>query len=248
MLTFMVQARVGSTRLPNKILLPFYRGKCILELLIEKLRQVDNVQTIIATSIDPKNNAIEEIAKNYGVICFRGSENNVLQRFIDAANIAGTNELIRICSDRPFLELNSIKKLIDRITLQNKDYISFKVNGTPSIKTHYGFWTEYVTLNTLEKVKRMTINPLYYEHVTNFIYEHPQYFDIEWIEVPQAINEHPKIRLTTDTKDDFETVKSIYAELCEGNPYPTIEDILIYLDSHKEYYAAMLKQIDQNSK
>ena len=86
MITFMIQARVGSTRLPNKILLPFYENKCILQLLLDKLKQVEGTNIVIATSKDTQNDAIEALAKQEGVSCFRGEENDVLQRFIDAAH------------------------------------------------------------------------------------------------------------------------------------------------------------------
>lgn len=102
MITFMIQARVGSTRLPNKILLPFYQNKCILQLLLDKLRQVDGTNIVIATSKAPQNDAIEHLAKQENVLCFRGEENDVLQRFIDAAHAFDAERLIRICSDNPF--------------------------------------------------------------------------------------------------------------------------------------------------
>lgn len=247
-ITFMVQARVGSTRLPNKILLPFYNGKCILELLIEKLKQVENTDIVIATSVDPRNEAIEEVTREMGVTCFHGSENDVLQRFIDAAEHVSATKLIRICSDNPFLELDSIKKLVLTAQDSDKDYISFNINGKPSIKTHYGFWTEYVTLDALKEVKSLTNEPLYHEHVTNYIYAHPETFNIGWIEGPKILDTHPYIRLTTDTKEDFATVQKIYSVLCASNPYPTIQEIVTYLDAHKEFYSFMEQQIEQNSK
>lgn len=248
MITFMVQARVGSTRLPNKILLPFYNGKCILELLIYKLKQVPNTNVVIATSVDPRNEAIEEVTRRMGVTCFHGSENDVLQRFIDAAENVDAEQLIRICSDNPFLELDSIKTLVNKANNSDKDYISFNINGKPSIKTHYGFWTEYVSLNALKKVKSITNEPLYHEHVTNYIYSHPDKFNIGWIDGPKILDAHPYIRLTTDTKEDFNTVQKIYADLCAKNPYPTISQVVSYLDEHKEYYSLMEQQIEKNSK
>ena len=72
MITFIVQARGGSTRLPNKILMPFYKGKSILELLIDKLKQVENTEVIIATSVNQNCDVIEHTAKVNGVKCFRG--------------------------------------------------------------------------------------------------------------------------------------------------------------------------------
>ncbi len=250
MIHFIVQARSGSTRMPNKILKPFYNGKSILDLLIEKLKLVDNTKVIIATSSNHNCDLIEKVSNNHGVVCFRGSENDVLQRFIDAAEAYNANRLIRVCSDNPFLELASLQKLVDYVSENNNqlDYVSFNINGTPSIKTHYGFWTEYVTLDTLKRVKFSTDDGLYHEHVTNYVYSNPDKFNIGWIEGPFAIKTHPDIRLTIDTQDDFNNAQNIYAALCVNNPFPTIDEIINFLDSHMDYYDSMKKQILKNSK
>lgn len=248
MITFMIQARVGSTRLPNKILLPFYQNKCILQLLLDKLRQVDGINIVIATSKAPQNDAIERLAKQENVLCFRGEENDVLQRFIDAAHAFDAERLIRICSDNPFLELHSIKELVEKARQSNCDYMSFNINGTPSIKTHYGFWTEYVTRKALERVKEATQEPLYHEHVTNYIYSHPHDFSIEWIDGPAVLATHTHVRLTTDTPSDFETAQQVYGALCSKNPYPSIEEVINFLDHHPALYQEMEAQIKQNSK
>lgn len=251
MLSFIVQARVGSSRLPNKILLPFYNGKSIFEMLLEKLKSFsDEVECVVATSADEKNDAIELICKENNVKCFRGSENDVLQRFIDAANYVGSDKIIRVCSDNPFLDVESIKLMIREIQLHGDefDYISFNVNGTPSIKTHFGFWTEYVSLSTLDKVKEMTDLTLYHEHVTNFIYANPDIFKIKWLDVPSVLLNREHIRLTIDTATDFETAQSVYAELMERESCLTIEKIVEHLDAHGEYYLSMQDEIKRNSK
>ena len=239
---------MGSSRLPNKVLLPFYDGKCILDLLVEKLNRIPDIQLIIATSNHPANNVIEEYCKKRHINCFRGSENDVLQRFIDASEAYGAEKIIRVCSDNPFLELNSIQRLADKAANSSADYISFKVNGNPSIKTHFGFWTEYVTLDTLKRIKSITTESLYHEHVTNFIYTHPELFSIEWIDGPECLRDRANIRLTCDTIDDFKNSQEIYRDLCKGNPYPTIVQIVNYLDEHNGYLTKMIEQINFNSK
>ena len=245
---FIIQARMGSTRLPNKILLPFFNDKCILDLLIEKLKRIPAADIIIATSVNKNNDILERFCVTRGIKCFRGSENDVLQRFIDAAETFDIDKIIRVCSDNPFLELKSIETLVKESMVSDADYISFSINGTPSIKTHYGFWTEYTTLKSLHKVRDLTSDNLYHEHVTNFIYTHPQFFSTEWIEGPECLYNRSNIRLTCDTAEDFQCCKEIYSALCMNNPYPTIQDIVDYLDCHKEYSAKMSEQIINNSK
>lgn len=250
MISFIVQARSGSSRLPNKILLPFYKGKSILELLIEKLKKVAETKIIIATSTNPNCDAIEKIARENDVICFRGSENDVLQRFIDAAESEHVKKIIRVCSDNPFLELHSIQELVTIASSVADDvqYASFNIDGIPSIKTHYGFWTEYVTLDALLKVKKSTNEKLYHEHVTNYIYSHPEQFSIYWIEGPQSVFGNHSIRLTIDTEEDFENAKKIYADISEKTPYPSIAEVVSYLNEHQDFYLSMKQQIDKNNK
>lgn len=245
---FIVQARMGSTRLPNKVLLPFYNGKCMLQLLVDKLSQVEGVATIIATSDSKDNDAIENFCKDNNVICFRGDEKDLLKRYIHAAEANGIERIVRICSDNPFLELDSIKTLIAKAEFSKADYISFNIKGTPSILTHYGFWTEYTTLSALKKVQQTTEEQYYHEHVTIYIYKHPNEFNVEWIEGPDCLTGHDDIRLTIDTPEDFKNAQDIYSDLCSSNPYPSISEIVAYLDKHPDVYRIMAKQISQNIK
>lgn len=248
-ITFIIQARLGSTRLPGKILLPFYKNKSILDLLIEKLKQVKCAKIVLATSVNPINTPLEIVAKRNNIDCYRGSENDVLQRFIDAAETFKSSHIIRVCSDNPFLELNSINYLIDFVNKNSQyDYVSFNVNGIPSIKTHYGFWTEFVTLDALKKVISLTDQSLYHEHVTNYIYSHPEYFNFHLLNTPHSLITHNRIRLTIDTQVDFQNAQAIYEELIEKIPYPTIEQIIHFLDNHPVYYQTMEQEISKNSK
>lgn len=248
-LVFIIQARLGSTRLPGKILLPFYEDKSILDLLISKLRQIENVEIILATSTDSANDLLESISQDNNIACFRGSETDVLKRFINAAETFNSDSIIRICSDNPFLELKSIQYLIDYVKENPQfDYVSFNVNGIPSIKTHYGFWTEYVTLDALKKVSSLTNESLYHEHVTNYIYTHPESFNYHLLDTPDILKLHDKVRLTIDTEEDFKNAQSIYKELVKTSQYPSIEQIIQFLDNHPFYYSTMNQEILKNSK
>ena len=245
---FLVQARMGSTRLPHKVLRPFYNNNCILDLLVDKLDQVADTDIIIATSIGSENDVIEQFCKERSMVCFRGEENDVLKRFIDAAEANGVDRIVRVCSDNPFLELNSIKKLVEVAKKSDAEYISFDINGSPSIKTHFGFWTEYVSLGALKRVQCLTDNPIYHEHVTNYIYSNPTIFNVQWIDGPICLRGRSNIRLTIDTNEDFTNAQHIYAELCKQNPYPTIDEVVSYLNEHPDIYNLMVQQINKNSK
>ena len=150
-----IQARTGSTRLPQKMILPFYENEGIFSLILKRLTSIINKNNIIlATSTNENNDVLIDIAKSYGVNYFRGSENDVLQRFIDAADEFNANKIIRVCADNPFLDLEFLNFLLDNFEKSDYDYMSFMTSkGCPTIKTHYGFWAEAVTLNALKKCR-----------------------------------------------------------------------------------------------
>lgn len=243
---FLVQARLGSTRLPQKIIRPFFQGKSILELMVEKLKQFPEAEIIIATSLLEQNNKIENLCNNLGVNCFRGNENDVLKRFIDAAQKFSISKIIRVCSDNPFLDIDAIDKLLEMSKISDADYISFDIAGTPSIKTHFGFWTEYVTLGALKKVQAMTDESIYHEHVTNYIYSHPDSFNIKWIKVASEIADRKDIRLTIDTQNDFDRASNVY-EHFNGNPV-RLSELIRFLDQDNYILEGMKQEIIRNSK
>ena len=245
---FIIQARLTSTRLPNKILLPFWEDKTLLDLLVSKLKQFNECSIILATSDEPTNQPLVDFAKRKNLICFQGSENDVLYRFIEAAERNNIEHIVRICSDNPFLDIHAIEELLRQINESNDyDYISFLVNGLPSIKTHFGFWTEYVTLKALHKVSSLSNEMLYHEHVTNYIYTHPEYFKIGWMSVPDCIKNRHDIRLTIDTLNDFKIAQKIYSDLHTIEDL-TIDDIVKYIDTHPELSSIMQQEITTNSK
>ncbi len=245
-----IQARTGSTRLPQKMILPFYEENGIFSLILKRLTSAINKEDIIlATSTNVNNDVLENIAKNNGVNCFRGSENDVLQRFIDAANEFNAKKIIRVCADNPFLDLEFLNFLIDIFKKSDCDYMSFTTSkGIPTIKTHYGFWAEAVTLNALKKVKSMTDENLYHEHVTNFIYANPNDFNIKFFNIPEEIDSHDDIRLTIDTKIDFDTQKEIFNIIYKKNPSFNSSDVVAFLNENQQYMKIMRDEILKNQK
>jgi spore coat polysaccharide biosynthesis protein SpsF (cytidylyltransferase family) len=250
-LCFMLQARVGSTRLPQKMILPFFEDKNILELIILKLQQnFPEIPIVLATSKQSENDVLETIAKRMGCKVFRGSENDVLQRFIDAAETFQFDKVIRVCADNPFLDVAELHRLISFVEKdQSFDYVSFTINGNPSIKTHFGFWTEYVTLQALKKVNLLTDDSFYHEHVTNYIYGHDDSFLVKFIEANPVLEGKKNIRMTLDTLVDFNMLSEIYQKLLGvyGKDFG-INEIVSFLDENEEYKRIMTNQIIENSK
>jgi spore coat polysaccharide biosynthesis protein SpsF len=244
-----VQARMGSTRLPGKILKTFYKNKALIEILLENLYKVDGVKVIVATSTNEDNDRLETFLRAKGVLVSRGSENDVLNRFVKAAEENKVDGIIRICSDNPFMDWHGLVQLAKEAKTSTADYIGFRINGKPSILTHFGFWGEFVRLNALKRVFETTpVGTPAHEHVTIHVYTHSEEYKCQWIECPAYLQGRDDIRLTIDTPEDFENAQKVYSGITSINKDFTLKDIVAYLDAHEDIKQSMLKNISQNKK
>lgn len=243
-----IQARLGSTRLPRKILKEFYGGNTLLETVISNLQKIVGAKIIVATSVNPNNDELESFLDERGITVFRGSEDDVLSRFIGAAEANSIDSIVRICSDNPFLDWHGVAALIEKAKTSDADYIGYRINNTPSIKTHFGFWGEYVTLNALKRVAATTDEKPAHEHVTIHIYTHPDEYKCEWIECPDFLQGRNDIRLTVDNIEDFENAQEVFKTLYEANPDFGLEDVVKYIDGHAELRDSMKQMIVNNQK
>ena len=243
-----IQARMGSTRLPRKILREFHQGKALIEVLINNLKKVNNVPVVVATSLNPSNDELALFLQQRNILVFRGEENDVLSRFIGAAESNGIDGIVRVCSDNPFLDYRGIYNLIEEAQKSDADYIGYRINGVPSIKTHFGFWAEYVTLAALKRVAATADDIQAHEHVTIHIYTHPEEYHCEWIECPDFLQGRNDIRLTVDNAEDFENAQRVYAALHAINPDFDLRDVVNYIDSDGDLRMSMKKLIDNNKK
>lgn len=244
-----IQARMGSTRLPGKILKQFYGGKTLLETLLDNLHKVAGAKVIVATSVNENNDQLETFLLEKGELVYRGSENDVLDRFIKAAEANGVDGIVRICSDNPFMDWHGVAALVEKAQQSEADYIGFRINDTPSILTHFGFWGEFVTLEALKRVYSTTeLGTPAHEHVTFHVYKHPEEYKCEWISGPDFLEGRDDIRLTIDTPDDLQNALKVYSDLKVKDENFTLKDVVEYLDAHEEIKQSMLKNIFQNKK
>ncbi|MTH17528.1 hypothetical protein [Flavobacterium sp. LC2016-01] len=243
-----IQARTGSTRLPSKILLPFFDNKSILEIIIQKLQtSFPLVPIIICTTDNTKDDEIAEFCKKRDINYFRGDEKNVLKRFIDAASHYDSQKIIRICADNPFLDINFLNELLKFHNDNPKaDYWSFKnSNNIPVIKTHFGFFAEIVTVEALSKVLSITSDSLYLEHVTNFIYE-SDLFECNLKTIPSFLRNRNHLRFTIDDIVDFEVLQEVYKYYSEVN-YDIVKTIL-FAEQNPLIIKNMIANINKYSK
>lgn len=244
-----IQARMGSTRFPGKILKPFYENQSILDIILQNLHKVDQSKVIVATSTASNNDVLASYLRSKGELIYRGSESDVLDRFISAAEAFNVDGIIRICSDNPFLDLQGVVTLVEQARKSDADYIGYQINDTPSIKTHFGFWGEYVTLNALKKVYETThFGTPAHEHVTIHIYTHPNEYKCEWIKSPEYLQGRNDIRLTIDTQEDMKNAQRVYTELKAINGEFGLKNVVDYLNQHKELTNSMKSIINNNKK
>lgn len=244
---FFIQARSTSTRLPGKTLMPLWQEKTILQLQIERiLLNFPNYPVALLTTDNPADNQLIESIRVYPVNVFRGSEQDVLDRFLKAGDLFGATEIIRVCSDNPFLLWESLQELLVH-DCNGIDYLSFSFRGKPVMKCHFGLFAERVKLDALKTAAALTRDPVYREHVTNYIYERPDRFSVCLVDKTAALAELENFRLTVDTAADFENVSVLLRQMPDPLS-PRLKDIIKIKKQFPALETSMQNEIKNNSK
>ena len=231
-----VQARMSSSRLPGKIMRPVV-GKPLLELLVERLKRARRVdEVVIATTTNDGDDQVESLTQRLGIGCFRGSEHDVLDRVLRAAHAAQADVIVEITGDCPLIDFQVIDNLVDVYQRNDYDYVANVLRRTYP----RGLDTQVFATSVLEEVTCLTNDPVDHEHVSLYIYEHPERFKLHNVEsgLPE---EYWDLRLTVDTADDFELVRRVYEELYPVNPAFTLKDIIELVQRQPE-----LRDINQH--
>lgn len=245
-----IQARTGSVRLPGKMIMPFWKSKSLLELLLLNfIEDAGNLPVVVATTNSDKDNELVAICNRLEVPVYRGDEEDVLSRFIGAAESYDFKTVIRVCADNPFFDLPSSLMLVKKLNESNADYSGFLIGGKPSIKTHIGLWGEAVTVNALKKAAILTQEKIYREHVTNFIYSNPENFSLVFSDAPYGLSDRTDLRFTLDTASDFELyVRILDLLLPSGSGTRNIPKLIELVDNNAEFLVTMREQIVANNK
>lgn len=223
-----VQARIGSTRLPNKVAMKI-RNKSLLEHLITRLKRSKLVdEIIIATSTRKQDQKVVAIAKKTGTRFFRGSETDVLGRFTRAAAMLKPDIVVRVCGDQPLTDPEIVDLAIRKHLKSGADYSSTMRKRTfPA-----GVDAEVLSFKLLKRIERLAKTQFEREHVTPYIYGHPEKFKIQNIAANKKLR-HPEITLTVDTKKDFEFIKKIINGLSGKKKFFTTKDVIDFVKKKK---------------
>lgn len=225
-----VQSRMTSTRLPGKVLLPL-AGEPMLMRLMERLRRVQRADGIvIATTTNVTDDPIAALCAQQGVPCHRGSELDVLSRYADAARLHAADVVVRITSDCPLIDPALIDQLIAVYEEGDSDYVSNMLPPT----WPYGMAVEVFSATALAQAHAEATQDAEREHVTPFIYWHPQRYRLRNVASPVALSHH---RWTVDTPEDYELVRRLFDHLLPTNPHFTQADVLALLDAHPDWIA-----------
>ncbi len=224
-----IEARYASSRLPGKTLLKIC-GKPTLELIIERLKKSKYIdEIVVATTVNSDCQPIEDLAKKLGVGYFRGSEEDVLDRVLKAAKQYKADIIVELTGDETLIDPKVVDETIKYYLESNFDYVSNeRVRRYPR-----GLDTKVFATSVLDEVSRLTNDAADHEHVSLYIYEHPERYSLGSVEAPEELN-HPEWRWTLDTKDDFEFLKEVYEALYPKNKYFDSYDVLELLKKRPE--------------
>lgn len=221
------QARIGSTRLPGKVMMKI-KDKTLLELYINRVRPSKLInKIIIATTVNPADDIIEQLAGQIGIECFRGSENDLLDRYYQCAKRYNADIIVRITPDDPFVDHEVIDKALGIFLKENADFVTNHFEPTyPE-----GLDIEVYSFKTLEKSWREAKLLSEREHVFPYIQNNPGEFKI--INFKQD-KDFSHLRWTIDHACDFEMTKKIYDSLYDKKQVFLQEDILELIVVHPE--------------
>jgi len=220
-----IQARVGSSRLPGKILMDI-EGMPMLWHITDRLRLSKTADAVIvATTVNKEDDAVEALCRKHKIDFYRGSEDDVLDRYYQAAMAYDAGVVARICGDCPLIDYEATDMVISAY-IDARDRFDGASNA---IKRTYprGLDTEVVSMPALKKVWEMAQERYQREHVLCYIHERPDVFKIRSVENDKDLS---GLRWTVDEASDLTLVREIYKRLYEGHKVFLMKDILKVLE------------------
>ncbi|WP_342508881.1 glycosyltransferase family protein [Sporosarcina sp. FSL K6-2383] len=218
-----IQARMGSSRLPGKILKPLGDAD-VLTYVTSRCRKIQGVgEVIVATSLLPQDDAVEKWCTENGVACFRGSEDDVLDRYVQCAKQYEPEYVMRVTSDCPFVDYemaNDIVAIMERVDIVDV------VGDMPR-----GLAVELISYEALLFIHENGQEERHREHVTYYAYEYHEQFQRVSYSVP--VNRlYPELRVTLDTVEDYALCQAVASHF--NNPLVSSSDVIQYLVEHPE--------------
>ena len=217
-----VQGRMGSSRLPGKVMMDIV-GKPLLWHIVNRLKYSKLIdKTVVATGDGRENDIIEDMCKEYDYTCYRGSEDDLTDRFYQVSKLFNAGVIVRITADCPLVEPGIVDKVINFLleNIDNYDYVS---NCRPQPTFPHGLDVEVFRYSLLERLWKEIKDPFLREWFTTVIFENPEKYKIFCIKNDVDLSH---LRLTVDYKEDLALVRYIFKNLYTENACFFLKDIL----------------------
>ncbi len=230
MIIAIIQARMGSTRLPGKVL-KTVGGSPLLEIQLDRVRQSRKLdQVVVATSTLDKDQPIVDLCARLGVDCFRGSESDVLLRFYQAASKFGAETIVRLTADCPLIDPEVIDQVIEHFQREKADYAA---NTVPPETSRFpdGSDVEVFSFAALEKANREATDKADREHVTFYFWKRGQGFRTTQLSRPEDWSSY---RLTVDYPEDLVVVEHLLNRFPPGSKGGRLAGIIAELQNQPE--------------
>jgi len=240
-----IQARLGSTRLPRKVL-EILGDRTLLAWVVERTRRAKGLDAVVvATTQLPTDDPIVRACEQLAVDCFRGSEDDVLARYVAAAKRFDADAVVRINADNPFIAPEYISELIASATAAD-DYLGYETReGRPAMLTPVSFFAEWITSDCLRRAADQISDVSQREHVSLGIYTDPDRYAVRFLPMPDFV-ESSTLRLTLDYPEDLELLREIVAASAGSLPTASAKAI-VELVREREDWATRMQQINRKS-
>lgn len=227
-----IEARMTSSRLPGKVLLPIV-GKPALQMLIERLKQSKYLDEIcVATTTNVADDPIVALATKLRVQCFRGSEADVLGRVLGAAQSVAADIIVEITGDCPFVDPLLVDRGVEEFFARDVDYASNTIHSTYA----NGFDVQVFPAKILSEVNELTQDPVDRTHVSYYIYMHPEKYRCHNWEADKDTY-GPTLRMTLDEESDYKALTTVAEALLPEYPQFSAREVTTYLRAHPEIVA-----------
>lgn len=229
-IAIIIEARMTSSRLPGKVMLPA-AGRPLLAHLVERMKGSDYADTVvIATTINKQDDPIVNLAADMSVNVYRGSENDVLKRVLDASRSVGADIIVEVTGDCPLNDPRLVDKTIEKYLRNYPRYNYVQLGGFwgKNRSLPDGFTASVFSTKDLEFVERLAKNPADREHVSLFFYSGGYPFNVSNV-LFRGMLCWPELAVTLDTPEDYSLIKMIFESLYPQNPYFSCLDVIKFL-------------------
>lgn len=224
-----IQARMGATRLPGKSMM-LLAGKPLIEQIFLRVKRTKKADVIVlATTEQQQDDPLCEVAKRYGIEVLRGSENDLVDRYYQAAMKYNADFIVRLPADNPVVEPREIDKIIEHYLNSDDD---FSANTHNILGNEYpdGLGAEIFSIQKLREIWETTTDPRNREHPHTYFYEHPEKYKIGTVKCPREFR-RPDLVLDVNTQQEFDFLAELYGYPFPRNPNFHITEIIQWYDS-----------------